>query len=212
MRPLVRGLLLSLAACLVALVCAQGAPAGAVDGDPDDVFAGRVQRVQTIEGPKNRPDRPVYTVLVMEVYGESEIDTGRVTVHTSAAIDKCTNLPTRPGDQPYFFTLDRQGVRLVATQCSDVRPATESARQRIIATYGEPRPAVMPDPEPVLPEVTYTCPESEATLSDVERASTDCEELSAPSDLDRAAAPGLALILIGLLGLLVVRRVSRTRH
>jgi len=207
---LVRTALLALAACLVVLVGAH--PAAAVDGDPDDVFAGRIQRVQTVEGPKNRPDRPVYTVLVMEVYGESEIDTGRVTVHTSAALDKCAALPTRPGDQPYFFTLDRQGVRLVATMCSDVRPATESARSRIIATYGDPRPAVMPDPEPVLPDVTYTCPDTNEALAEIESATQACDELSAPNDLDRAAAPGLALVIIGLLGLLVVRRVGRTRH
>lgn len=210
MTLLVRGVLLGLAGCLVAL--APTPTATAVDGDPDDVFAGRIQRVQTIEGPKNRPDRAVYTVLVMEVYGESDIDTGRVTVHTTAALDRCNALPTRPGDQAYVFTLDRQQVRLVATMCSDIRPTDESARSRLIDTFGEPRPAVLPDPEPVLPQVTYTCPESDETLAEVEAAISTCDELSAPSDLDRAAAPGLALIIIGLLGLLVVRRVGRSRH
>ncbi|WP_232678389.1 hypothetical protein [Nocardioides sp. R-C-SC26] len=176
---------------------------------PTDVFAGQVERVQQLQGQAGRP-RFLYTVHVLEVYGESAISTARVMVHSSAVFARCDNRPRRAAGTLYAFAISRQGERLTATRCADVREIQRDDRDTLVRRYGDARPPVPEkEPEPPLPAVAYECPETGDAISGPSAAASECDEVGAVADLDRSAAPGLALTLIGLLGLVVVRRAAR---
>lgn len=204
--------------CLVVVVLlapAQPAAAAPRVTEPDDVFTATIERVERDPGTSGQPPRYTYTVQVQEVYGDSEVSSVRVRVQTSADFGACGTRPESQGQALYVWRLTRQATALVADGCRDVLRATEVRTAGLEATYGAPRAPTEPTPQepPVeFPEVTYSCPETSEAVSDVGGAEETCEEVAAPQAFDRAAAPGLALVIIGVLGWIVVVRLGRARR
>ena len=133
----------------------------------------------------------------------------------------------RPSDDPWInpwiTAADGKGGRrttdpkdrLLASGCRSVLKATDTRLAEAEAEYGEPRSPIdtsPSEPQVEFPEVSYTCPATDETISDVTGAEGTCSEVAAPQSFDRAAAPGLALVIVGLLGWIVVLRLGRTRR
>lgn len=123
--------------------------------------------------------------------------------------------PTEPSQDDFkalrAFRTTSSGDRYLVAGCAEVRPATALLLQQLAATPGNARPpgSDEPAPEPDREEVGYLCPGTRDAL-DVDDTST-CAALEDDQSFDRAAAPGLALVIVGILGLLLARRMGRPR-
>jgi hypothetical protein len=118
--------------------------------------------------------------------------------------------PTVLDKRRRFFAATERGDLYVVAGCARVRVAqTPAALAALEPTYGEPRPPGIrtSDPSPVLDDVGYLCPETRDAVDLADPAS--CGALEDEPDFDRSAAPGAALVLVGLLGLLLARRLGR---
>jgi hypothetical protein len=167
--------------------CVKGAADAAEAADA--VFVGVVTRVQrTTRGPNDA----VFTsaVQVERVY-KGEIVQPSVPVLTGSSTRTRPGLGALERGETYLFFVRATGETLAAGGCSGTRIATEDQVTRLQALLGEGRPAVVPPPAPA-PEAEF------------ERVAD-----SDPTAFTRSAAPGMALVLIGLLGLVVVRRLGR---
>lgn len=183
--------------------------------EPDDVFTATIERVEREPGQIGRPARYTYTVQVQEVYGESAIDSVRVRVQATTGFGECATRPETKGSTLYLWQLSRQGTRLVANGCRNVLRATEPRLTEVLDTYGEPRSPIEATPslpKVEFPEVGYTCPETGEVLDDVEIAEKTCAETASPQAFDRAAAPGLALVIVGLLAWVLALRLGSHRR
>jgi hypothetical protein len=103
--------------------------------------------------------------------------------------DDCS-LGDLEADRRYLFFVTEQGSELRADRCGGTATRTAKLARQVERVAGEGTPlggSKQPE-EPVAVEFTR--------VSDAE-----------PDSLGRVAAPGVALVLVGLLGLLVVRRV-----
>lgn len=129
--------------------------------------------------------------------------------------------PTQPAGtpidrQPRVFDATLSGGEYVVSSCTDVFLAEDDVVARIERQFGAGRPPGVdktPAPEPVT-AVTYLCPDDRESLPenlDAAETSGSCDALGEEQGLDRAAAPGLALIIVGVLGLLLARRMGRRR-
>lgn len=202
-----------LASGLVAPAAALALPPGG--NEPDDVFSARIERVERDPGPVGRPVRYTYTVQVEQVFGKSEISSVRVQVQTSSTFGECDSRPESKGTGLYLWKLTRQDDRLLASRCRDVSRGTDAAIAAATTTYGEPRSPIETtpsEPEIEFADVSYTCPDTSEAISDVLVAEETCDEVASPQSFDRAAAPGLALVLVGVLGWVVVLRLGRSRR
>ena len=116
-----------------------------------------------------------YTVEVDRVY-KGDVDATQVTVTTATAARGC-GLPDLKVDSPYlFFTT---GQDLVTSSESGTAAATDARVAQVEALLGDGRAPTPPEPE----TATFTVVGGE------------------PTTLARSVAPGLALVIVGVLGL-----------
>lgn len=147
--------------------------------DATDVFTGTVSDVA------RHSSTVVYTVEVDRVY-KGEVATSQVKVATSASSRGC-GLPDLASGRPYVFFAAPDGSRLATDQRTGTATASEKLVAQVERLLGDGH-----DPVPPAPRTAHLTRVGDA----------------APTSLTRLAAPGAALVLAGLLGLLVVRRVA----
>jgi hypothetical protein len=149
------------------------------------VFTGTVTDVSVARPQGRKPAAATYDVQVETVF-KGSISTETVQVTSSRTSRACERLVLDP-DRTYVFFVENDRSSLTADTCG----GTRAARGRLVAgvrqLLGEGRPPVPAQPE----QAVFT------RVADAE-----------PPTLTRTAAPGIALVLVGLLGLVVVRRVG----
>jgi hypothetical protein len=151
------------------------------------VFSGTVTEVVKQDRTDGLPGALyVQTVTVGTVY-QGEITTEEVEVQTDRNRADCS-LGALAVNTEYMFFVTGTGEPWVATGTSGTRVNNETVTAQVERLLGEGEPPVQPTPE-----------QAEFTPVDT----------SEPKSLGRAAAPGLALVLVGLLGLVVVGAVRR---
>ncbi|MBB6627826.1 hypothetical protein H5V45_10910 [Nocardioides sp. KIGAM211] len=151
--------------------------------DASDVFLGDVTA-------QSRTDELVtYDVTVDRVY-KGGVASEDVQVTTSAAARSCTGVELTVGRTYVFFAQagDQSGDDLSITRADGTARASGDFRAEVEKLLGSGRAPVPPEPD-------------KAVFTRVGDATT--------TSLTRLAAPGAALTLVGLLGLVVVRRVGR---
>ena len=154
--------------------------------DASAVFLGTVEAVTPPSTTGTATSR-TSTVSVERVYKGEMITTPTVDVVTTRTFANCTS-ELQLGENYVFFVESDEGF--TATGCGGTSVANAQLITQVENLLGHgPRPGA-------------TGAADRAVLRD----NTD-----EPASLTRLAAPGLALVLIGLLGLAVVRRLSRPR-
>jgi hypothetical protein len=186
----------AVAAALLAGILATAAPSSAAAAPcppttlahdikkADVVFRGVVSNVKPVRGTADQRTRN-YRVEADRVYRGSLV-TDSVTV-TARVGTRCA-APLLAQDKRYLFFVTEKGSQLLATGAT--ARATRALTDKLVAKLGDgavPRPT-----PPATAEFTKVADASPATLS-------------------RLLAPGAALVIVSLLGLLVLGRVGR-RH
>jgi hypothetical protein len=154
------------------------------------VFSGTLTMAS---GPTTSGDRQTmsYDVKVDRVY-KGDITSPRVTVKSDASEAAC-GLTGMTADTRYLFFVrvsEADAADLFANSCGGTGPAKSARTQKIVALLG---PGSTPNPP--TPE--------EATFTPVAGAE--------PATLTRLAAPGAAMVVVGLLGLMVFGALGRSR-
>jgi hypothetical protein len=149
------------------------------------VFSGTVTAVEA----QDRTDGAVgkvyvQTVTVTRVY-TGRVATENVVVQSDRNRDACSLGQLASGTE-YMFFASGNGNPWVATGTSGTRPVDDQVVTAVQRLLGPGNPPVAPTPE----EASYTAVDT-----------------SDPQAFSRAAAPGAAMVIIGLLGLAVVRAV-----
>jgi hypothetical protein len=155
------------------------------------VFTGTVEGISSPGGNAENGFSRTRTVRVDTVYKPKQyelITTETVEVMTDRAFADCAGAELVQDESYVFFVESDEG--LTATGCGGTERATARLITQVERLLGEGRAPVPPEP-------------TTATLT---RVNPD-----EPASVTRLAAPGLALVIIGLLGLAVVRRLARPR-
>jgi hypothetical protein len=151
------------------------------------VFSGTVTDIVKQERTDGLPGAIyVQTVTVGTVY-QGRIATETVEVQTDRNRTACS-LGALAAETEYMFFVTGTGDPWVATGTSGTRLNNETVTAQVERLLGEGEPPIEPTPE-----------QAEFTPVDT----------SEPKTLARAAAPGVALLIVGLLGLVVVTVVRR---
>lgn len=151
------------------------------------VFTGTVTDSSTAAKPDGqRGTITTYDVAVERVY-KGQVRTATLTVTSSKDHLGCGPARVRD-DEPYVFFTRTSGEELRVTRCGGTAPATDKLVGKVEKLLGGGRPPVPDEPE----QAVFT------PVSDAE-----------PTPFTRLAAPGLALVLAGLLGLGLARRLGR---
>ena len=151
------------------------------------VFAGEVTAVTREEKPAG--EKGAYflqDVTVTRVY-QGDVETETTQVRSEKTPKECSLGELEVGTA-YLFFVASSGNPWIAQSGGGTAVADAALVEKVVRVLGEGRLPVPPAPE------------------SAEFTSVDTDE---PTTLSRAAAPGLALVLIGLLGLVVVRGLSR---
>lgn len=151
------------------------------------VFTGTVDEATAPSGSAANGLSGMVTVTVDRVYKGSMITTATVDVSTARAFGTCADALQQGGRYAFFVESDEG---LSATGCGGTARATAALVGQVKRLLGEGRLPVPEESAPVEPAMTPV-------------------DTSDPTSLTRLAAPGVALVLIGLLGLGLVRRVGR---
>jgi hypothetical protein len=150
-----------------------------------DVFTGTVTDI-TRSGSARR-GTVTYDVAVQRVY-KGNVSSDRVSVTTARDAGQC-GLGDLRADRRYVFFAKPSGTALAIESCSSTGPARAGLVATVERLLGAGR-----DPSPPAPPTTAQF----TRVAD-----------SRPASVTRLAAPGVALVLVGLLGLVVVRRLAR---
>lgn len=154
--------------------------------DADVVLAGTVTEVARARTDRPRQAEATYTLEVDRVWRGPSREVVEV---TAPAVSRTCGLALTPGRR-YVLLASAQGADLATDARLGTAPAGDALVARVTAELGEGRAVGVEPTEPAEPVAT--------TVDD-----------SPPPDFGRTAAPGAALALVGLLGLLVVRRRAR---
>jgi len=151
------------------------------------VFTGTVTEVTRQEKPAGEPGAYyLQDVAVSRVY-QGEIDSETVQVRTER-VPKACSLGELEVDTEYVFFVTSSGDPWIAESGGGTVVSDPEVVAKVERLLGDGEDPVPPPPE-------------SAEFTPVETGE--------PTTLARAAAPGLALVLIGLLGLVVVRGLGR---
>jgi hypothetical protein len=154
------------------------------------VFDGTVTEVERQPRADGLPGAIYLQTVTVDLVYQGSISTETVQVQTDRNRAGCS-LGALTVDQEYMFFVTGTGAPWVASGSSGTRPSSDTVVAQVVRLLGAGAPPIQPTPET-------------ATFKPV--------DTSDPGSLSRAAAPGGALILVGLLGLVVVRLVrSRSR-
>jgi len=153
----------------------------------DAVFSGTLTMAS---GPTTSGKRQVmsYDVKVDRVY-KGEFGSPRATVKSDAAADAC-GLTGMVADTRYLFFARARNDNLVANACGGTAPATSARTQKVVALLGAGT-----TPNPPTPEKPTFTPVADAD----------------PPTLATIAAPGAAMVLLGLLGVMLFGWLGRRR-
>jgi hypothetical protein len=151
------------------------------------VFSGVVSDVQKSPRTDGLPGAIYTQTVTVDLVYQGKVTTETVTVQTDRNRSGCSLGALTQGSE-YMFFVTGSGDPWVASGTSGTRPSTETVVAQVTRLLGEGAPPIQPAPE----SATFTAVDT-----------------SDPQSLSRAAAPGAALVLVGLLGLVVVRGVSR---
>jgi hypothetical protein len=154
------------------------------------VFEGTVEEVTALGGNAQDGVSRTSSVRVDKVFKPRDyelITTDEIEVMTPASFGQCARELQR-GETYIFFVESNEGF--TAAGCGGTSVVTAKLTTQVERLLGAGRDPVPPEPA----TATFTS------------ANTDD-----PTSLTRVAAPGVALVLVGLLGLAVVRRLGRPR-
>jgi hypothetical protein len=149
------------------------------------VFSGIVTAVEKESRTDGLPGAIYDQTVTVDLVYQGNIDTETVQVQTDRNHLQCSLGELVTGAEYMFFVT---GTPWFASGVSGTRVSDATVVAQVEAVLGAGQPPVQPAPE-------------KAVFSAV--------DTGAPETLSRTAAPGAALVLIGLLGLLLVRGLGR---
>jgi hypothetical protein len=149
------------------------------------VFSGIVTAVEKQDRTDGLPGAVYEQTVTVDLVYQGNIDTETVQVQTDRNHLQCSLGELVTGAEYMFFVT---GTPWFASGDSGTRLSDATVVEQVEAVLGAGQPPVQPAPE---------------------KAVFTAVETSEPDSLSRIAAPGAALVLIGLLGLLLVRGLAR---